>query len=131
MTGLANVSLPTRETLAPLAYDITGKSTLESFVGTCASTSFNYTIRATSSTTSSPSSYYLAAQTSLTVANVFRGKRPETVPTTPNGPTSSKTASFSYSYPCSRPGDRASVSGWHKGRQTSTSTAVFKTSRYN
>lgn len=129
-SSLRSVSVET--VLAPLAYSITGKSDYQSYALQCTTLNprpTDYRIRAISSTTSSPSSYYLRTQTSLTIAGLFVAKYPKEVSTKSNGPTSSDTAQLDYRYTCLRPNDRASVSGWHKGKQTSTSAPVYASSR--
>jgi hypothetical protein len=124
-------SISFESVLAPLAYDITGKSDFQSYALQCTTLNprpTDYRIRAISSTTSTSSSNYLRTQTSLTIAGLFVAKYPQNVSTTSNGPTSSDTAQLDYRYTCLRPTAQARVSGWHKGKQTSTSTAIIKTS---
>lgn len=114
--------------LAPLAtYDITGKTVVNSYPFDCGPSSGSFRIISTSSTTSNVSSYYLAAKTSLTVGGVLRS---DPYHKEAFGPISGVSDAYTYRHPCQTPGSSTSASGWHKGKNTSSSTAITKYSSW-
>ncbi len=114
--------------LQPQAYSITGRTTGDAFVLDCDRGNGSYRIRSVSSTTSTPASYYIAAKTTLVLGGVTRGSSP--VNAKSPGPISSVSASFNYDAVCQKIFQKASASGWHKGKQTSSSTGIIKTSSW-
>lgn len=114
--------------LHPQAYSITGRTTGDAFVLDCNVGNGSYRIRSVSSTTSTPASYYIAAKTTLVLGGVTRGSSP-VVEKSP-GPISSVAATFNYTAVCQKVFQKASATGWHKGKQTSASAGIIKTSSW-
>ncbi len=110
------------------AYSITGRTTGDAFVLDCNVGNGSYRIRSVSSTTSTPASYYIAAKSTLVLGGVTRGSSP-VVAKSP-GPISSVAATFNYNAVCQKVFQKASATGWHKGKQASSSTGIIKTSSW-
>ena len=129
-TNLFTAALLTKErqTLTPLAtYSITPRTVVNSFIFDCGPSSGGYRINGTSTTTSNLKSYYLAAKNTLTIMGTVRG---DTNTTEKFGPISSVVDTVRYSHPCQNPGATTKSSGWHKGKYTSSSAAIIKTSSW-
>lgn len=108
-----------------VTYDITGRTTVNTYALDCNIGSGDFRIASTSSTTSSPASYYLAAKTSLTVGGVLRS---DPFHREGYGPVSGISDAYTHRHPCQTPFPSTRAEGWHKGKHTSASSPIIKTS---
>lgn len=113
---------------APLnlvTYDITGRTIVNTYALDCNIGSGDFRIASTSSTTSSPASYSLAAKTSLTIGGVLRS---DPFFQDSYGPISGISDAYTHRHPCQTPFPSTRAEGWHKGKHTSASLPIIKTS---